>query len=155
MTSPLTVLAPVSGTVIAMSDVPDPVFAAELVGPGLAIEPDANEGTSVRSPIDGTIVKLHPHAFVVQAADGRGVLVHLGINTVQLEGEGFTLHAAEGDAVTAGQVLITWDIAAIAATDRSTTCPVVALDAQADAVERTATVGATADDGTALLTWNA
>lgn len=153
--SALAVVAPVNGTVIAMSDVPDPVFSAELVGPGLAIEPDAATGNEVRSPIDGTIVKLHPHAFVVQAADGRGVLVHLGINTVQLEGEGFTLHVEEGATVTAGQVLITWDIEAIAATGRSTTCPVVALDAKPDVVERVAPVAQSAAPDTVLLTWGA
>lgn len=151
--SALTILAPLAGTVVAMSDVPDPVFSAELVGPGLAIEPDAVEGTQARSPIDGTVVKLHPHAFVVQAADGRGVLVHLGINTVQLDGEGFTLHVSEGTAVTAGQVLISWDVAAIAATGRSTTCPVVALDAKPATVSRDAPLGSAATALTGLLTW--
>ncbi|WP_269078437.1 PTS sugar transporter subunit IIA [Demequina sediminicola] len=154
MTAALRVLSPVTGTVVAMADVPDPVFAASLVGPGVAIEPDTEQGTEVRAPIDGTVVKLHPHAFVVQAADGRGVLVHLGINTVQLDGEGFTLHVAEGDAVSAEQVLISWDIAAIAETGRSTVCPVVALDARTDAVGDLAEVDALAGAQTALYTWS-
>lgn len=136
-----------------MADVPDPVFSAELVGPGLAIAPEAEHGGDVRAPIDGTVVKLHPHAFVVQSADGRGVLVHLGINTVQLEGEGFTLHVEEGQTVTSGDVLVTWDVEAIAATGRSTICPVVALDAKPDVVARAASAGDEAHGSTVLLNW--
>ncbi|WP_416811329.1 PTS sugar transporter subunit IIA [Demequina sp.] len=127
-------LSPVTGTAIPMSEVPDPVFSASLVGPGVAIDPDRDARAEVRSPIDGTVVKLHAHAFVVQAPDTRAVLVHLGINTVQLDGEGFSLAVEEGDQVTAGQVLLTWDIHAVAATGRSVVCPVVALDAAADSL---------------------
>ena len=75
------------------------------------------------SPIGGTIVKLHPHAFVVQHDDGRAVLVHLGIDTVELGGAGFTLHAAEGAVVTAGQVVVSWDPSAVAAGGRSPGLP--------------------------------
>ena len=73
------VLAPCPGRVLAMSDVPDPVFAEEMVGPGVAIEPDPGR-TTVVSPIAGKVLKVLPHAFVVMG-DGVGVLVHLGINT--------------------------------------------------------------------------
>ena len=90
------VLAPCPGRLVAMSEVPDPVFAAEMVGPGVAIEPDPGEATVV-SPIAGKVVKVHPHAFVVLGADGVGVLVHLGINTVRLEGEGFEVLADAGE----------------------------------------------------------
>ena len=124
----LRVYAPVAGRVIATSDIPDPVFSAGMVGPGVAIDPDPGAGRSAVSPISGTVVKLHPHAFVVAGADGRGVLVHLGIDTVQLKGEGFTLHAAEGDAVEAGQELVTWSPSDVAAGGRSPVVPVVALD---------------------------
>jgi PTS system N-acetylglucosamine-specific IIA component len=80
----LTVLAPVAGTVVATADIDDPVFSAGLVGPGTAVEPD--DGGEVVAPITGRIVKMHPHAFVVQHDDGHAVLVHLGIDTVQLGG---------------------------------------------------------------------
>ena len=73
---------------VPLSETPDPVFAGEMVGPGVAIDPDPGE-TTVVSPIAGKVVKVHPHAFVVLGADGVGVLVHLGINTVRLEGKGF------------------------------------------------------------------
>lgn len=128
-----TILAPVAGAAVGLGSVPDPVFSEGLVGPGMAIEPIREPGRAI-SPIAGTIVKLHPHAFVVVGDDGRGVLVHLGIDTVQLKGEGFELLAAEGDRVSAGQSVVAWDPAEIEAGGRSPVCPVVALDAAEGAV---------------------
>jgi len=149
----LTVLAPVTGTVVDVSEVDDPVFSAGLVGPGLAIEPDGVRGSEAVAPITGTIVKLHPHAFVVQHDDGRAVLVHLGIDTVKLGGEGFTTHASEGDAVQRGTVLVTWDPAAVREGGKSAVCPVVALEATPDAVDPLAQVGTMVEHGEDLLTW--
>ena len=94
------VLAPVSGTSLAVQDMPDPVFAEQMVGPGVAVEPAAGP-TTVVSPIAGKVLKVMPHAFVVMG-DGVGVLVHLGINTVRLEGEGFEVLAEQGSEVAAG-----------------------------------------------------
>ncbi|MCT9928864.1 PTS glucose transporter subunit IIA [Planotetraspora sp. A-T 1434] len=128
-----TVLAPVAGTVIGLAAVPDPVFSQAMVGPGTAIDP-AREPLEAVAPVGGTIIKLHPHAYVVVGDDGRGVLVHLGIDTVQLKGEGFRLLAAEGDHVEAGQPVVAWNPASVEAGGRSPVCPVVALDASADAV---------------------
>ncbi|GAB2467924.1 PTS sugar transporter subunit IIA [Xylanimonas ulmi] len=147
----VTVLAPVAGTVRALGDVPDPVFSAGLVGPGVAIDPSPEAGREAVSPVAGTIVKLHPHAFVVSEPGGRAVLVHLGIDTVQLEGEGFTLHVAEGDVVAAGQPVVTWDPAAVAAGGRSAVVPVVALDVGADGAAVLPAVGASVAAGEALL----
>jgi len=121
------VLAPCPGRVIPLTDAPDPVFAAEMVGPGVAIDPDPGEVTVV-SPIAGKIVKLHPHAFVVLGDDGVGVLVHLGIDTVRLEGRGFTLIASEGATVAAGDPMVSWNPSTIAADGLSTLVPVVAMD---------------------------
>jgi len=148
----LVLLAPVAGRVVALQDVPDPVFAQELVGPGLAIDPERDGEAKVVSPVDGTIVKLHAHAFVVAVADERAVLVHLGLDTVQLGGVGFTLHAAEGDAVAAGDVVVTWNPGAVAAGGRSPVCPVVALDG-AGAVELVAQPGEAVAAGTPFLAW--
>ncbi|WP_166844818.1 PTS glucose transporter subunit IIA [Isoptericola sp. BMS4] len=153
MAAPLTVLSPVTGTVVAVADVDDPVFSAGLVGPGLAVEPDDARGGEAVAPVTGTIVKLHPHAFVVQHDDGRAVLVHLGIDTVKLGGEGFTTHAAEGDVVERGTVLVSWDPAAVRAGGRSAVCPVVALEAPVDAVDTLAQVGTAVEHGEGLLTW--
>ncbi|MPZ00958.1 MAG: PTS glucose transporter subunit IIA, partial [Actinophytocola sp.] len=82
-----------------------------------------------------TVVKLHPHAYVVASADGAAVLVHLGIDTVQLGGEGFTLHVRDGEAVTTGQPLVSFDASVIEAGGRSPVCPVIALDATADQLD--------------------
>lgn len=150
--TPLRVLAPVPGRVVPMGDVPDPVFAASLVGPGAALDPIRSRHRAV-APVGGRIVKLHPHAYVVVAPDGRGVLVHLGIDTVQLKGEGFTLLAAEGDEVGAGTPVVEWDPAAIEAGGRSPVCPVVALDATADAV-RVAAADGDVEAGAELFTWS-
>ncbi|MFE3447311.1 PTS glucose transporter subunit IIA [Nonomuraea sp. NPDC059194] len=127
------VLAPVDGAAIGLGAVPDPVFSAGMVGPGAAIDPPREPGKAV-APIAGRILKLHPHAYVIVGDDGRGVLVHLGIDTVQLKGEGFELLAAEGDRVNAGQPVVAWDPAVVEAGGRSPVCPVVALDARAEAV---------------------
>lgn len=148
----LVVFAPVPGRVVRMADVPDPVFAASLVGPGAAVDPIRSRHRAV-APVGGRIVKLHPHAFVVVTPDGRGVLVHLGIDTVQLKGEGFTLLAAEGDEVTTGAPVVEWDPAAVEAGGRSPLCPVVALEGKAESVTGLAEPGAVVHAGDPLFEW--
>lgn len=150
--TPLRVFAPVPGRVVPMGDVPDPVFAASLVGPGAALDPSRSRHRAV-APVGGRIVKLHPHAFVILTPDGRGVLVHLGIDTVQLKGEGFTLLAAEGDDVGVGAPVVEWDPAAVEAGGRSPICPVVALDAAADALQIPAQ-GCEVAAGAELFRWS-
>jgi sugar PTS system EIIA component len=152
MAEELQVLAPVPGRVVALSEVPDPVFAGAMVGPGVAVDPPRGWVQAV-APVDGRIVKLHPHAFVVVTASGRGVLVHLGIDTVQLQGEGFRLLAAEGEEVVAGTPLVEWDTAAVQAGGRSPVSPVIALDAQPEAIGATVTTGQV-DTGATLFTWH-
>ena len=121
------VLAPLAGRLLPLSEVPDPVFAGEMVGPGVAIEP-GDEPVTVVSPIAGTVVKAHPHAFVVLGPDGVGVLVHLGIDTVRLDGLGFELHVADGVSVAAGEPMVTWDVAITRNEGLSPVVPVVAMD---------------------------
>ena len=121
------VQAPLAGRLVPLSAVPDPVFAAEMVGPGVAIDPTADRATAV-APIAGTVVKAHPHAYVVLGADGVGVLVHLGIDTVKLEGRGFELHVADGDTVASGDPMVTWDLTVTRAEGLSAVVPVVAMD---------------------------
>jgi PTS system glucose-specific IIA component len=124
------VTAPLAGTAIPLSEVPDPVFAGEIVGPGVAIHPDP-EARTVTAPISGTLLKVKPHAFVVVSPEGRAVLVHLGIDTVSLDGTGFTIRAAEGETVAIGDPVIEWDPGAVVAAGLSPICPVVALEATA------------------------
>lgn len=151
---PLAVHAPVAGRAIALDRVPDAVFAQAMVGPGAAIDPVRAPG-EVLSPISGILVKLKPHAFVVTAADGRGVLVHLGIETVNLDGEGFVLLAVEGGPVRAGAPVVRWNPAAIEAAGLSPVCPVIALDADpvsAGAIAASVALGPVSADQR-LFTW--
>jgi PTS system N-acetylglucosamine-specific IIA component len=132
--SALVVGSPVAGEVVALTAVPDPVFAEAMVGPGLAVVPSADGSSVAVAPVDGTIATLHPHAFVVATSSGRAVLVHLGIDTVKMKGDGFTLHVAKGDEVRAGQAVVGWNPAAVAAAGYATVCPVIALDATPDVI---------------------
>lgn len=147
----LRIITPVPGRVLPLSGVPDPVFSAALVGPGAAIDPPRGAVEAV-APLTGTVVKLHPHAYVVSSADGAAVLVHLGIDTVQLGGEGFTLHVRDGAAVTAGQPMVSFDASAIEAGGRSPVCPVIALDAAADQLDDVRDAGEIGVDDV-LFTW--
>ncbi|WP_017538498.1 MULTISPECIES: PTS sugar transporter subunit IIA [Nocardiopsis] len=148
----LAVLSPVPGTATGLAGVPDPVFSQGMVGPGTAVDPERAPQTAL-APIAGTIVKLHPHAFVIAGEDGKGVLVHLGIDTVDLKGEGFETLASEGATVEAGAPLVRWDPAAVEAGGRSPAVPVVALDAPQDTVLDTVESGAVEAGSTALFTW--
>ena len=147
--------APLAGRVVALADVPDPVFAGQVVGAGLAIEPEdgATEVVAV-SPVAGRVAKVHPHAFVVVDGSGTGVLVHLGIDTVKLKGEGFTLHAAKGDVLEVGAPVITFDPTAVRAAGYSAICPVVVLQSPADSVEPGAPVGAAVESAAELFSWS-
>lgn len=127
------IVSPVAGLRMEVSDVPDPVFAGGLVGPGAAIRPRGGEQQAV-APLEGTLAKLHPHAYLVLGEHGYGVLVHLGIDTVHLGGQGFTLHAAEGDTVVAGQAIVSWDPDRVEGSGRSAVCAVVVLDCPLPAV---------------------
>ena len=127
------VLAPCPGRVFPITEVSDPVFAGEMVGPGIAIDPSPGR-TTVVAPVAGTILKLHPHAFAMATAGGLGILVHLGINTVRLDGAGFELVATEGSTVAAGDPMVTWDPSGISGDDVTTTVMVVVLDRPAGTV---------------------
>ncbi|MCJ0701682.1 PTS glucose transporter subunit IIA [Frigoribacterium faeni] len=163
------VTAPVAGRVVALADVPDAVFAGQLVGAGVAIEPSAppagrgagaesGDGAesdaglvAVVSPIAGEVVKLHPHAFVVVHESGVGVLVHVGIDTVKLGGSGFELAIAEGATVAAGELVVTFDPGVVAEAGYSAVCPVVVLDSAPDTVSQEA-VGTSVAPGDAVFT---
>ncbi len=127
------VLAPLPGRIVVLSDVPDATFAQGIVGHGVAIDPPRESVTAV-APVSGRLVKLWPHAYVILTADKVGVLVHLGLDTVQLKGEGFTTHVEEGAEVEVGEAVITVDVPAIEATGRNPIVPVVVMDAKAGEV---------------------
>ena len=121
------VLAPVDGRALALTDVPDPVFSQGMVGYGAAIDP-RREIIDALAPVGGTLLRLMPHAYVIMTTDGVGILVHLGLDTVALNGAGFSAHVAQGDSVTAGQPIIAYDVPAIVAAGYSPVIPVVVMD---------------------------
>jgi len=146
-----TVTSPLAGRAIGLSAVPDPVFSGAMVGPGTAVDPVRGRIAAV-SPVDGIVVSLHPHAFVVVDADGHGVLTHLGIDTVQLNGDGFELLAAKGDTVQRGQGIVRWDPAAVEEAGKSPVSPVIALEARADSLADIVEDGEVQPGGT-LFSW--
>ena len=154
--STTTVLAPVQGRAVALADVPDPVFSGGMVGYGAAIDPP-HEVVDAVAPVSGKILKLLPHAYVIMTPDNVGVLVHLGLDTVQLNGAGFTTHVAQGDTVTAGQPIITYDVPAIIAAGMSPVVPVVVMDERDPAnvtVSEAVSTGAGIVTGATLFTAN-
>ncbi|MFT3875217.1 MAG: glucose PTS transporter subunit IIA [Propioniciclava sp.] len=146
-----TILAPIQGRAVALSEVPDPTFAGGMVGSGLAIDPPRGIVDAL-APVSGKVVQLWPHAYVIMTADKVGVLVHLGIDTVQLKGEGFTTHVAKGDQVVAGQRIVTFDVPAVEATGRNPIIPVVVMDTKPDALEVTAFLGGLVSPQDSLFT---
>ncbi|MEO3756985.1 PTS glucose transporter subunit IIA [Mycobacterium sp. B14F4] len=120
------VLAPVGGRAMPLQDVPDPVFSQGMVGQGAAVDPVRGVVDAV-APVTGKVLRLMPHAYVVMTADNVGVLVHLGLDTVTLNGEGFTAHVRQGDDVVAGQVVVSYDVPAVAAKGLSPVVPVVVM----------------------------
>ena len=151
---PLDVLAPVTGRTVPLSAVDDPVFATGLVGPGVALVPRPGRESVAVAPVDGTLATVHPHGFVVRADDGRSVLVHLGIDTVELRGEGFVVHRSRGDVVNRGDAVVSWDPAAVEAGGRSAVCPVVALEAAADALAGLHPDGSDLTTSDTLFVWS-
>ena len=118
------------GQVIALEQVKDPVFAQKMMGDGFAVEP-ANG--NIVSPVSGTVSSIFPtkHALGLVTEAGLEVLVHIGLDTVSLEGKPFTVHVAEGQKVVAGDLLVTADLDAIRAADRETSTVVVFTNAEA------------------------
>ena len=123
------VVSPLDGTVVALSDVPDPVFGKGIMGPGVAIQPSGN---TAYAPGSGVVVAAQPtgHAFGLALDNGVEVLIHIGIDTVKMKGEGFTVHVAKGDRVTTGTPLVTFDPAAIEAAGYPLITPIVILNAK-------------------------
>ena len=112
MSNTINILAPVAGQVINLEDVNDPVFSQKKLGEGFAVKPSAGE---IVSPVTGKVVMVAKtkHALGLQTADGVEVMIHLGIDTVELDGKPFDLQVAAGSEVKAGQQLGTMDLQAI------------------------------------------
>ncbi|AGH81362.1 PTS system glucose-specific transporter [Psychromonas sp. CNPT3] len=118
------IIAPLSGEIVAIEDVPDVVFAEKIVGDGIAIRPTGNK---MVAPCDGEIGKIFEtnHAFSIESDSGVELFVHFGIDTVELKGEGFTRIAQEGQKVKAGDTIIEFDLEFLKANAKSILTPVV------------------------------
>ncbi|MFE2974593.1 PTS glucose transporter subunit IIA [Streptomyces sp. NPDC059258] len=118
------VFAPVSGEIVALEDVPDVMFAEKLAGDGIAVRPT---DSWLRAPVDGVIGKIYEtdHAFTIESDEGLEVLVHFGIDTAELKGEGFRRIAEEGKRVARGDIVIELDLPLLEERAKSTLTPVV------------------------------
>lgn len=118
------VTSPVEGSLVPLSEVPDPVFSGGLVGPGFAVAPE--KGT-FRAPIAGTVVTLPEtlHAVGIRSAGGVEVLVHVGVDSVTLKGEGFTARCREGQSVSVGDPILEVDLGLVGSRIPSLLTPVV------------------------------
>ena len=140
------ILSPLAGKAVALEDVPDPTFAEGILGLGAAVEP--SEG-KITAPADGTVGTLFDthHAIGLNFDNGAELLIHIGINTVELNGEGFTAHVSEGDRVKKGQNLITFDKEFIASKGYKTVTPVIVTNPdEYSAVKRVADGNVTEKD---------
>ncbi|SDC04878.1 PTS system, glucose-specific IIA component [Paenibacillus sp. UNCCL117] len=120
----LDIASPLTGEAVPLEQVPDQAFAEKYMGDGMAIEPA--EGRLV-APFDSKVAHLihSHHAVILEHASGLQLLVHIGINTVALQGDGFKAHVQTGDEVKAGQLLIEFDIAKIKAAGYPVITPIV------------------------------
>lgn len=120
-------ISPLTGLVVPMDQVPDPVFSQKSLGAGIAIDPTTN---TMVAPCAGTVVHLHPahHAMTLQTESGDQILLHLGIDTVKLKGEGFVAKVKQGDKVQTGQVLLEFNPDTLALKAKSLISVVVALE---------------------------
>ncbi len=135
------IVAPLSGEIVDIEEVPDVVFAEKIVGDGIAIKPS---GDKIVAPVDGTIGKIFEtnHAFSIESNTGIELFVHFGVDTVELKGEGFKRIAAEGQKVSKGDVIIQFDLALLESKAKSTYTPVVIsnMDEIKELIKMTGTV---------------
>lgn len=118
---------PLEGTVVPITEVPDPTFATGIMGPGIAVEPT---GDLVVAPADATVAMAFRtgHAVALTLDDGTELLIHIGLDTVTMEGDGFEVLVSQGDKVTAGTPLVRFDLAKIAAAGHPSVTPIVVLN---------------------------
>ena len=130
----LVLVAPLDGWAAPLSEVPDPVFAGKLMGDGVAIDPASS---LLSAPCDGEVILLHDahHAITLRAANGAEILIHIGLDTVNLSGGGFTPHVTRGQRVTAGAPLISFDLDHLGRTARSLITPMIIANGEDFVIE--------------------
>lgn len=127
-----TILTPLQGKVLAQADIPDETFAQGILGPGCGIEPT---GDTVYAPFDGTVTQIATtlHAVGMTSSEGTELLIHVGMDTVDMKGQGFTALVKEGQKVTAGTPLLKVDLDAIRAAGHPTATAIIVTDGADDA----------------------
>ncbi|MEH7379001.1 PTS glucose transporter subunit IIA [Bacillus sp. JJ1533] len=145
----LEIKSPIIGTGLPLSEVPDEVFATKMMGDGIAFEPSEN---NLYAPIDGEIIQVFPtlHAIGLKSTNGLEILLHIGIDTVNLSGKGFECFVSVGDRVTTGQKLISFDIDLIKENAKSSITPLIITNM--DKVENVDYKYGTANKDTIILT---
>ena len=123
------VVSPVAGKLVPLSEVSDPTFSDEILGQGAAVIPSENQFIS---PVDGTVTTVFPtgHAVALTSSDGVEVLLHIGLDTVKLNGKHFTIHAEEGQQVKKGDLLLEADLEQIKAEGFDIITPVVICNSE-------------------------
>ncbi|WP_110666113.1 phosphoenolpyruvate--protein phosphotransferase [Salinicola halophilus] len=145
-----TLLAPMRGVVVPLDEVPDPVFAGAAMGPGIAIDPLDD---TLHAPCEGEIVhcaRTH-HALTLRGTDGSEWLMHIGLDTVDLNGKGFEMRVTEGDRVAAGQALCRFDVDRLAQDATALITPLVLTNADGRQIEWRAAPGTIVELGAELL----
>ena len=127
----MTVMAPIDGKVIPLEQIPDETFATAILGPGCGIEPT---GDTVYAPFDGTVSQIATtlHAVGVTSNEGTELLIHVGMDTVDMKGQGFTALVKEGQKITAGTPLLKIDLDAIRAAGHPTATAIIVTDGADD-----------------------
>lgn len=127
------VYAPISGKSLMITDVPDPVFSEKMMGEGMAVQPDIRTHTIV-APVDGEVIQLAStkHAFGIRSDLGEEILVHIGLDTVELKDEGFENMVKVGDKINAGQSVMKVDFDYISKEGKGTIVPIVITNTAED-----------------------
>jgi phosphoenolpyruvate-protein phosphotransferase len=129
----LLLVAPMKGWVAPLDEVPDPVFAERILGDGLAIDPT---DSTVHAPCDGVIASSAKHAVTLRATNGAEILIHVGLETVALGGQGFVGHVRDGRSVKTGDPLLTFDLDYLATHAKSLVSPIVVTNGNDFAIVR-------------------
>lgn len=125
----INIYAPMDGKIIPLENIPDPVFSQKMMGEGIGIEPTNGK---VYAPVDAKVIQVAPtkHAIGLLAGDGTEILIHIGLDTVNLKGEGFTVHVSQDQEVAEGELVLEFDLDYIKQHAPSTVTPIVITNSQ-------------------------
>lgn len=118
------IYSPLTGEIIQLTEVPDPVFSKKMMGDGFAIVPKHGK---VYSPVTGQIMQVFPtkHAIGIKTKEGLEILIHIGLDTVELNGEGFTVFVKEGQSIKIGEPILDFDIPFLKRNNKEIVTPIV------------------------------